>query len=518
MADGGSAGRALRAGLALGVKGLSKTYGSTKALHDVDISVSAGEIHALVGGNGSGKSTLIKVLAGVVEADQGDLFLGGEWTSAAANTPARAKAQGLHFVHQQNSTFAAMTVAENIGLGRGFESRWGRISWSAQHRRAQAVLDRFQIHADPRTLLGSLSAANQMMVAIARALQDQDESGSATRGTLILDEPTASLPKAEVELLLSSLKRYAAEGQTIIYVSHRLEEITRVASAASVLRNGMLVAELRGDDVTHDQLVLGITGRALASWSAPETSAPLAGTRRPVLVATYEGDSEAALEVAPGEIVGVAGLLGSGRTRLLRSIFGAMEGSPLQVEVDGARVDAIGPTAAMQAGVGFVPENRLAEAAFIDLSIAENISIAALPAVTVAGYVVPKRERGNAQELITRFDIKAQSDKSPLASLSGGNQQKVILARWLQRQPKVLLLDEPTQGVDVGARSDIHQLVRRAAAEGSAVLVVSSDFKELVDLCHRAVLVSKGRVVGPITDELTEDNLTDTVYALEAPA
>ena len=519
--------------IALAAENISKTYGATKALDDVSLEIGSGAIHGLMGGNGSGKSTFIKMLAGVVTPDHGRLLLRGDWVDARSHTPAKAKASGLHFVHQQNSTFPDLTVAENLALGRGFESTAVRsIAWRAQKARAREVLQRFEVDVDVDTPMVQLSAAAQMMVAIARALQDQD--GSSERGVLVLDEPTASLPKHEVDVLLAALRRYAANGQTIIYVSHRLEEVISIASEVTVLRNGVVASKLYGTEINHNSLVAGITGSEplTAARTAPldplakvdsasATARPAAATGEPLLSLRRDRQSsspevsEPDLVLRAGEIVGVAGLLGSGRSRLLKQIFGVVPRDGLSVDLVAGPLKGSNVRHAMKRGIAFVPENRLREAALPELSIAENLSITSLDEHSRAGWIQPSRERRAAKRLIDEFGVRAPSASAPLTALSGGNQQKIILARWLQRRPEVLLLDEPTQGVDIGARNEIHDLVRAAAAAGTAVLVVSSDFDELAVLAHRAVVVSGGNVVDAIDGPLTEDSLNDVVYAQE---
>lgn len=510
--------------VALAAENVSKTYGATRALDDVSLEVSAGAIHGLMGGNGSGKSTFIKALAGVVTPDHGRLALRGEWVDARAHTPARAKASGLHFVHQQNSTFPDLTVAENLALGRGFESTpLKSIAWGAQKTRARSVLQRFEIDVDPDTPMVRLSPAAQMMVAIARALQDQDAADE--RGVLVLDEPTASLPKHEVDVLLTALRRYAADGQTIIYVSHRLEEVISITQEVTVLRNGRVASRLVGEQISHDSLVAGITGGqtiAAAGVSASDGSgrrSPDVPVGAPVLTLRRTSrdrrTNHDALVLGAGEIVGIAGLLGSGRSRLLKQVFGVVPRDGLHVELSGGPLTGSDVREAMKRGVAFVPEDRLREAALPELSIAENLSITNLRQHSRAGWIKPSRERGAAKQLIAEFAVRAPSPSAPLTALSGGNQQKVILARWLQRRPEILLLDEPTQGVDIGARNEIHELVRAAAAAGTAVLVVSSDLGELAALAHRAVVVSDGDIVDTVDGPLTEDGLNDAVYAQE---
>lgn len=496
---------------ALYLKGVSKAYGSNKALDGVDFALKFGTVHALLGGNGSGKSTLIKVLAGVVKADAGTITAGGTEYAAADQTPARAKAMGIHFVHQQNSTFADLTVAENLALGHGFESgAFSRVKWRAQHRRAQEVLERFEVPVSSRTPVSELSAALQMMVAIARALQDTE---GAREGVLVLDEPTASLPRHEVQTVLDALTRYAAAGQAIVLVTHRLGEVLQVCEQATVLRDGVVGASLGAGDMNREQLVEQIAGRQLDGHGQRPT---INVDRGPGPVVVLRG-GEGALEfsVRPGEVVGLAGLLGSGRSSILRRMFGVAHRAE-KLTVDGTEVPPGDPVKAMRAGIAFVPEDRPRDAAFADLSIAQNMSIAKLSGVRSGVRVSPRKERLVARGLIDSFGIKTESEGHPIGSLSGGNQQKVILARWMQRDPRVLLLDEPTQGVDVGARQEIHKLIRRAASEGAAVIVVTSEFEELTVLCDRAAVVHEGQIVEHISaEDLSEDVLNSRVYSKE---
>ncbi|MCW3002410.1 MAG: transporter related protein [Conexibacter sp.] len=505
---------------ALRVSGLAKAYGATQALRGASFDVHRGTVHALLGGNGSGKSTLIKTLAGVVPADAGEFTLAGVGYDATAQTPARARAGGLRFVHQQDSTFPELTIAENLAIGHGFETGFaGRVRWAQLRRRAQEVLARLEIDADPDDELGSLGSASQMMVAIARALQDQE---GADDGVLVLDEPTARLPRHEVSLLLEALVRYARAGQTIVYVTHRLEEVIQVADRATVMRDGQVAGTLERSELEHERLVELILGEAGAKLVATHARAAADATAEPgpvVLDAPGLGREGSSLQLRAGEVVGVAGLLGSGRTALLRRLFGMGSGAPTEVRIDGrpARLRDCG--AAMSAGVAYVPEDRTADAAFADLSITENLSVATLPTYARWGRMRGRDEKAGARRLMSSFFVRAASEEAPLSSLSGGNQQKVILARWLQRDPRLLLLDEPTQGVDVGARAEIHALIRTTVDEGAAALLVSSDFGELVTACDRVLVVRHGRVVAEVAGtDLREDTLNAVVYGQETPA
>jgi ribose transport system ATP-binding protein len=502
-----------RPGPALILSDVSKSYGANRALDGVSFQIQPATIHGLLGGNGSGKSTLIKILAGVVSADAGRMQLDGAWHDLASHSPQHAHQLGLRFVHQQNSTFSELTVAENLAVARGFETGWaGRIKWAAQRRWAQSVLDRFEIPTSPGTPVANLGAAMQMMVAIARALQDTDEMDN---GVLVLDEPTASLPRHEVDVLLAALSRFAAAGQSIVLVTHRLPEVLSVCDKATVLRDGLVAAELERSEMTHERLVSEIMGQRLASLVKVESTTHAREVGHDVLVVKAAREDARDIVVGAGEVVGLAGLLGSGRSSILRRIFGKGERYE-EVTVDGVGVPAGDPVHAMAAGVAYVPEDRPREALFPDLTISENLSIAQQSASTRGLRISPRLERRRARDLIAAFSVKAASERLPLTSLSGGNQQKVILARWMQRRPKVLLLDEPTQGVDVGAREELHRLIRAAAAEGSAVLVASSEFEELVALCDRALVVHDGRVVDEVSaEELNEDVLNDRVYRKE---
>lgn len=497
---------------ALVLSGISKSYGPNRALNDVSFDIQPASIHGLLGGNGCGKSTLIKILAGVVKADAGRIHTGGDWHDLASHSPQHAGDLGLRFVHQQNSTFSELTVAENLAIARGFETGAARrVKWTAQRRRAQAVLDRFEIPADPSTPVSDLGAAMQMMVAIARALQDTDGKDN---GVLVLDEPTASLPRHEVDVLLDALTRYAKAGQSIVLVTHRLPEVMSVCDRATVLRDGSVAAELERSELTHDRLVSEIMGRRLAGL-VKEESSRTQEAGRDVLVVKADRADDRDIVVGAGEVVGLAGLLGSGRSAILRRIFGKSERTE-EVLVDGVPVAAGNPVHAMAAGVAYVPEDRSREALFPDLTISENLSIAHQGASTRGFRISSSLERRRARDLISGFSVKAASERLPLTSLSGGNQQKVILARWMQRNPKVLLLDEPTQGVDVGAREELHRLIRAAASEGAAVLVASSEFEELVALCDRALVVHDGRVVDEVSaEDLNEEVLNERVYAKE---
>jgi ribose transport system ATP-binding protein len=482
----------------LRVDGVFKAFGATQALADVSFELQKGSVHALLGGNGSGKSTLIKILAGVEQADAGSVEIGGATHDLRWITPARAREAGLHFVHQQRSTFPELSVTDNLSIGHGFDTGvGGRIEWRRARSRAAAVLERFQIDAHPDQDLEELGPATQTMIAIARALQDQDHS---SEGVLVLDEPTASLPAPEVDLLLGALRRFAATGQAIVYVTHRLEEVFAVADQATLLRDGRLVDTVKPSELSHARLVELMMGRTVEQIERLRGKAqgPVVIEAKGLVAGPLTGVDLVACE---GEIVGIGGLIGSGRSTLLKALFGVAATEAGEVHLDGRELKARNPNEAMAAGIAYLPEDRQRDAAFPQLSVGENLAITVIPRYWAHGVLNARREHRDAAELFDSYLITAESDEAPLSSLSGGNQQKVMVARWLRRDPRLLLLDEPTQGVDVGARAEIYELIHRAVSGGAAALVASSDFEELAQICDRVVVLWKGTVVAEIARE-----------------
>lgn len=489
------------------MRGVSKAFGSTQALRGVAMDIPGATIHGLVGGNGSGKSTLIKILAGVHRADAGEINVRESSFDATAMTPVVARQAGLRFVHQHSAVFPSLTVAENLAIGHGFEQRapGAPIRWRAQRRRAAEVLDRFKIEAGPDQLVSATRPATRSMIAIARALQDQE---GRHEGMLVLDEPTRSLPDAEVEILLSALRRYAEAGQTILFVSHRLEEVLSATSSITVLRDAEIVGTYTSSELNHDDLVKLVVGRSLDELHGALRSGEIKKSAQPLLQVRNVSSglvNDVSFSLHGGEVLGVTGLLGSGRSTLLRMLFGLAGVSQGRISLDGEDLRTKSPRDAMKAGFAYVPEDRGEEAAFEQLSVTDNLAIAVLEAYWSAGRLRARALRADSERLISEYSVKCQGESAPFASLSGGNQQKVILARWMRRDPKVLLLDEPTQGVDVGARSQIYKLIRDAAVEGMGVLVVSSDTEELELLCDRVIVMHRGRISAELEAASTVD-------------
>jgi ABC-type sugar transport system ATPase subunit len=518
---------------ALRVVGLTKRFGATLALDKADLTLRHGTVHALVGGNGCGKSTTIKILAGVHRADNGCIVVAGRPWDAAGYDPRAGRASGLRFVHQDLGLFPELSIAENFAFDAGYPTGLGgRVRWQGLHRRVAELLSAYEIDADPRTPVVALRPAQRTLVAICRALQDQEGD---QRLILVLDEPTATLPQHESDVLLEAVRRRADKGQTVLMVSHRMSEVLSVCDDFTVFRDGRTVAALVAQRPSEQELVRHMTGAALtptidhgAAAGAPNDDTAARGDGRSAAEPTVAiGGEEVVLrvqdvhggplrgvdlEVRRGEIVGVTGLVGSGRSSLLRTIFGEHRPTAGSVVVRDpcGRPQAEGDVRTrMDAGVALVPEDRAGEAAFAQLSVRDNLS------VTVRGnYWRPwgmsqRQERAEAATLVSRYGVRTLSADVPFASLSGGNQQKVVLARWLQRTPSLLLLDEPTQGVDVMSRADIYRTVQEAAADGCAVLVASSDLLELCALCTRVVVLQDGQVIAHVSgDQLIPDHLT----------
>jgi ribose transport system ATP-binding protein len=496
----------------LRVERISKTFPGTRALDDVSLEFRRGEIHALLGNNGSGKSTLIKTLAGVYAADPGgEIHVGGRSYDASRFTPELAQAAGLHFVHQTPALFPMLTVAENMAIGHGFETKgMSRIDWRAQRARSERLIARFHIRATPDVPVFMLGPVDRTLIAIARALQDQD---GVQDGVLILDEPTASLPAPEVERLLSTLRGYAQAGQTIIYVSHRLDEVLRTSDRVSALRDGRHVGTANTAGMDESQLVSLMLGRP-----APRVRKGLREVQPGAAALSVRGLSGGPVrsldfEVARGEVLGLAGLVGSGASDVLRMLFGADKKFAGDVRLYGESFAPASPDQAIATGVAYLPPDRASDSSFHAMSVRANWS-----AVNVGRYfqglrLRHDREHAEAMSAIASFMIRAASDEQALSTLSGGNQQKVVLARWLRDQPKLFLLDEPTQGVAAHARDEIHGFLRRAAQSGMALIVVSSDFSELVQLCDRVIVISQGRSVAEVqADALDSHHLTELAH------
>jgi ABC-type sugar transport system ATPase subunit len=469
----------------LRVRGLSKTFPGLKALDDVSLEVKAGEIVALVGQNGSGKSTLVKVLAGVYQPDPGaEIELGEEGRA------------GLHFIHQDLGLVGTLSTIENFDLGRNLgRSALLPAPVRDEARHAEELVAGFGAYIDVRAPVEKLSAAERAIVAIARALDGWEQP----KNVLVLDEPTASLHGEEVDKLFVAVRRVAERGAGVIFISHRLDEVIEIADRVVCLRDGKLIADVPRGGYDHDDLVELIAGEALTA--AEEVATPRA-QGEPVLRASgIRAPTIAAMDIAlhKGEILGVSGVLGSGREEVAATLFGAGLGTVEELEVDGEVLGQLDPRRAIAAGVAYVPGDRHREGAVMKMTVRENMTLPRLrPLQRMMGWLDQREERREVDRWIDRVAVRPAEPERALELFSGGNQQKVVLAKWLRNEPKALLMDEPTQGVDVGAKAGIFELIANAAAAGAGVLVCSSDAKELALICDRVLVMRDGEVVAEV--------------------
>ena len=481
----------------LDVRALRKTFAGGLALDGVDLRICAGEIHALLGENGSGKSTLIKIVSGYHRPDPGSVVeLGGE--TLHFGDPASSARLGARFVHQDLGLVETSSILDNLAVVVGFPTRLGTIRGGAARELTRSALDRVELELDPDAMIGSLSPAQKTGVAVARALLPVD--GREAR-LLVLDEPTARLPEQEVARLLSLVRAVAANGVGVLYVTHRLDEVFDVAERASVLRDGRKVFEGPVASLTRESLLGHLFGSAIEKARADNASA-----NGEVVLDVRNVGSEALADVSfavrRGEVVGVAGITGSGRDALCATLFGARPRDTGEVRVAGHVVRAGHPSAAMERGVAFVPAERKIQGAFLGLTARENIAIGDLPRFWRLPVLRRKAEAAAVAGWFERFDIRPGSGTDRLVStFSGGNQQKIVFGKWFQRGPVVFLLDEPTQGVDVGAKGELHRCLADAAANGAAVLMSSSDTDELTTACSRVIVLRGGAVVADLTGD-----------------
>lgn len=470
---------------------VTKTFGGARALAGVGLTLTAGEVHGLVGANGAGKSTFIKILAGLVQPDTGRIEIDG--APVGPLSPQASGENGLAFIHQELAFVPGMTVLENIMLGVPKARRFGMVNWRAVAAKVRPIADRVGITAPLDAPVRGLPTSENWLISICRALVHKAR-------LIVMDEPTASLSAAEAERLFGIIRDLSASGVAILYVSHRLDEILDLCDNVTVFRDGELAAEIKREDLDRAGLVRAIVGAELARSPhlehRDEPSGPV------VLKATGLSRAPAVrgvdIELRGGEVVGLAGLVGAGRSELARLIFGADHADAGQMELEGAPFTPRSPAQAVRAGIGYVPEERRADGLLLTKSIAFNLTLANLGKVIAAPAVplVSGRKRRNlAETTIRALSIKADGPNQQVGRLSGGNQQKVVIGRWLARRPKVLILDEPTRGVDVGARAEIHRLIRDLAAEGMAVLAISSEPDEIPDLCDRVLVMGEGRIV-----------------------
>jgi ribose transport system ATP-binding protein len=481
----------------LEVRNLSKTFPGQVALAGVDFDVRAGEVHAIVGQNGSGKSTLVKLLAGFHHPDAGGEIRLREVEAGAD------PAESIGFVHQDLALVDALSALENVALGYGFEMRHGRIDLSAARKSVVKALQRFgRDDIDVSRPVGELAPVERSLIAMARAIGRVGHSS-----VLVLDEPTAALPAPEVGRLFDAVKSVQDDGGGIIYVSHRLDEVFALADRVTVLRGGRRIATLEISEVDHDGLVEMMLGRALERTLSK--ARPLAPDTEPLLkVESLSGGAiqDVSFGVGAGEVVGVAGLVGSGREQLALSIIGGIPGTSGSVWLDGEKIKPRNPYSTMRAGIAMAPADRGHLAVLLEHTVAENITLPLLKPLMRFGSLRSRIERAEVLEWIDRVALEPRDPDQMLGLLSGGNQQKAVLARWLRREPKMLILDEPTQGVDVGAKAAIHELLLKTAQAGTGLLICTAEAEDLPTICSRVLVMRNGRIGA----ELRQEEVSDT--------
>jgi rhamnose transport system ATP-binding protein len=490
---------AAAAGPLLVVEHATKSFGSVQALDDVSIELYAGEAHGLVGENGAGKSTLVKVLAGVYRPDAGRLLLDGE--EVRLGGPADARAAGIAVIYQEPTLFPDLSVAENIFMGRQPLARARRINARELRRRVEALMERLDVPLDPSRPARGLSIADQQIVEIAKALSFQAR-------VIVMDEPTAALSGAEVQRLFSVARALRAQGTAVLFISHRLDEVFALCQRVTVMRDGRQVSTGPLQGLTRDDLVRRMVGRELSAMY-PKQAVARGDVAVSVRRLTREGVfTDVSFDVHHGEIVGLAGLVGAGRSEVARAVFGIDRRDAGEVTVEGRRLPPASPTAAMAAGVGYVPEDRRAQGLVMDLSIARNASLASLGRLRRGPLIRGADERRLAADWAVRLRLKLARFSDPAWALSGGNQQKLVLAKWLARRPSVLIVDEPTRGIDVATKAEVHRLLSDLAGQGVAILMISSELPEILGMADRVLVMHEGRQSAELSrDEATEERV-----------
>lgn len=492
----------------LNMEGISKTFSGVTVLKNVRIELYPGEVHALMGENGAGKSTFMKILAGIHNPDNngGQIYMKGQPISW--KDPVEARNKGISVIHQELNLSPNLTISENILMGSKFpKNRFGAVKWDEVHERAQKVLDSMGSNLNPRQLVSTLSVAQQQMVEIARALSFKAE-------VLIMDEPTASLTDKEITKLFEIIEDLKKQGVSIVYISHRMEEIFQISNRFTVLRDGQWITSGSIEETNPEHLVKLMVGRDLKDLFNRTTASNASFSHRlsPALELRNVSDStivkDVSFKIYPGEIVGLAGLVGAGRTELVRALFGVSNIKSGEVLVNGQLVSIKSPIDAISNGIAHVPESRKEQGLFLSMSVKENILMAELKKHVKAGVVNWKQVDASAHQYIKDLNIKIASPNQQVSNLSGGNQQKVVIARWLSIAPKVLLLDEPTRGVDIGAKTEIHKIVSELADAGLAVLMISSELPEVLGVSDRILVMSEGRLRGELSrEEATQEKI-----------
>ncbi|MET7426895.1 sugar ABC transporter ATP-binding protein [Dactylosporangium sp. NPDC005555] len=472
------------------LEGVSKSFGAVAALRDVRLELRGGEAHALVGENGAGKSTLVKILAGAHAPDAGTITLDGE--PLRLGGPADARDAGIAVIYQEPTLFPDLTVAENIFIGRQPLRSMRRVDTAAMRARAAELFDRLGVHIDPDRPARGLSIADQQLVEIAKAL-------SFDARILVMDEPTAALSGVEVERLFAVARALRDSGAAVLFISHRFDEVFSLCQRITVMRDGRWVSTDPASDLTVEQVVRRMVGREVSSMYPQRTAADAGEARLEVRGLSSAGVfSDISFTVHSGEIVALAGLVGAGRSEVIRAVFGVDRYDAGEVRVDGRPLTRGSASAAIAAGLALVPEDRRQQGLVMELSVERNATLPRRWSLSRLGLLFGPAERRDARTWTERLQVKAARLSDPVATLSGGNQQKVVLAKWLSTSPKVLIVDEPTRGIDVGTKAEVHRLLSELAGEGVAVLMVSSELPEVLGMADRVLVMHEGRLAADI--------------------
>lgn len=476
------------------MQNISKSFPGVKALQNVDFSVNKGEVHCLIGANGAGKSTLMKILAGVYPKDEGEIYLQGE--KIQISSPADSKRLGVITIHQELSLVEHLTVAENIYLGSYAQPRFGFVSWKRLRKQAQELINRLGIAINVDTPVSELSMGHKQIVELAKALESNAK-------VIIMDEPSTTLSENEIRTLFTIIEELIKQGITIIYISHKLEELFAIGDRVTVLRDGKWVATRELGELDQTSLTELIIGYKMEKQERSREQLHFPELLRAEALQTRQ-ISNVSFSLGKGEILGLYGLVGAGRTELLKALYGVDPLSSGAIYLEGNQVKIDSPSKAIRLGMGLVPENRKTEGAILGLSVEENAVLPAYDRFASGGIISPGRIRSEIADKIRELNVKTPDATTLMGNLSGGNQQKVIISKWLIRQSQIILFDEPTQGVDIGAKQEIYKIIQRLVADGASVIVASSEINELQEICNRILVMFRGSIVGEFRDPLSQ--------------
>ena len=481
------------------MSGIQKAFNGNVVLKDVQFQLADGEIHALMGENGAGKSTMMKILTGIYERDNGVIKVDGE--EVHFNSPKEAEAKGIAVIHQELNILPDLTVAENLFLGNEQTIGMGIMKNKEMNKEAQRILSQLGLDIDVRMPAGALSVGKQQIIEIAKAMETK-------ANVIIMDEPTAALTDREIQTLFKTIRKLQSEGVSFVYISHRMEEIFAICDRITILRDGEYVGVRTIKDTTFDEIVQMMVGRELGERFPGRTAAigdvklEVKGLTRPSLCEDIH------FSVRKGEIVALAGLMGAGRTEVAQAIFGYRKMTKGELFIDGNAVKINNPREAKKRGIGFVTEDRKTQGLVVDFSIKENIAMANFNKTSKSGIIRGSKEKSFVGKLVEKLGVKTPSAELPAKSLSGGNQQKVVIAKWLGIEPEILILDEPTRGVDIGAKKEIYQIMNDLAEQGVAILMISSELPEVIGMSDRVLVMHEGKITGEVAgDDMTQEKI-----------